>query len=60
MRTWPTTRSKFDYVLASRNVYIWVQLAPFRLASLTQSLTVGHAVDVARRQLAIIDRVAPP
>lgn len=57
---WETGDAKFDYVLASRNVYVWVQLAPFRLVSLTQSATVGHAVEVARRQLAIIDRVSPP
>lgn len=57
---WDTGDGKFDYVVAARNVYVWVQIAPFRSASLTQSATLGHAVEVARRQLAIIDRVSPP
>jgi len=57
---WESGDVKFDYYLTSRNVYIWVQVAPFRLPNLTQSMTVGHAVEIARRQLAIVDRVSPP
>lgn len=55
---WEQGDVKFDYLVATRNVVVWVQVSPNR--SVTQAAAIGAMVEIARRQIAIIDRVAPP
>jgi len=50
--------SRFDYSIASRNVYVFVQVAPS--LSVSQTTALDEAVAIGRVQLAIVDRIAPP